>query len=94
MATNLWQTLFMTIRMDKFGRLLLPLKVRKLLGLKPGSELVVDATEQGITLRPRQSEGKLVRERGVLVWTGPVWDEEFDPIKADRGARDAKNRGE
>lgn len=84
----------MTVRLDRFGRLVLPLSIRKALGLQPGSELVVDMTDEGITLRPEQPLGRLVRERGVLVWTGPAWDADFDPLAKDRSERDKKIRGE
>ena len=84
----------MIVQIDKFGRVLLPLKIRRKLGIEPGSKLVIEVSEDEITLTPSAAEGKLVRERGVLVWTGPIWDEDFDPIKADREQRDVKNRGQ
>lgn len=84
----------MVTRLDKFGRIVLPVKIRQRLGLQSGSELVVDVSDDSITLRPPTAEGKLVRERGVLVWTGPGWDQAFDPTAKDRQARDERNRGD
>ncbi|MDQ2985371.1 MAG: AbrB/MazE/SpoVT family DNA-binding domain-containing protein [Armatimonadota bacterium] len=82
----------MTLRLDKFGRLLLPLAVRKKLGIGPGAELAIEIDEDAIVLTPRRQAGTLVRERGVLVWDGPAF-EEIEAVRRDRAERDARTLG-
>jgi len=60
----------MEITLDKFGRVVIPRRVREHLGLGPGTVLEVETREQDILLRPRRTEPDLVEEDGVLVFTG------------------------
>jgi len=60
----------MNTTVDRFGRIVIPKKIRDGLGLEPGSDLVIEATDGGILLRPVEAEPNLVEHDGVLVFTG------------------------
>lgn len=47
---------------DKFGRILIPKKLRDALGLHAGTEVSIETHENVIQLVPVVSEGQLVRE--------------------------------
>lgn len=77
----------MELTLDKFGRILIPKKLRKLLGLGPGSRLRVVATRNRITLHPPDSEPVLEEENGVLVFTGELDGDPEQILRAVRGER-------
>ena len=60
----------MEATLDRFGRIVIPKQVREDLGLDPGSVLVIEAKGDRIVLGVRRDEPDLVREDGVLVYTG------------------------
>jgi AbrB family looped-hinge helix DNA binding protein len=63
-------------RGDRFGRILIPKRVRDGLGLRPGSDLDIEETEGAILLRPVATDPPLIDEGGVLVFAG-VADEDL-----------------
>lgn len=60
----------MEATVDRFGRIVIPKRVREDLGLYAGSVLEIEEREDRIVLRVRRDEADLVREDGVLVYTG------------------------
>jgi AbrB family looped-hinge helix DNA binding protein len=60
------------VTVDKFGRILIPKKLRDLLGLRPGSRLKVTATSDDIALRPADAKPVLEVREGVLLYQGEV----------------------
>ena len=71
----------METTIDNAGRITIPERLRKKLGIKPGSKLRIESDHGAIRLRPAASKekkartsksGQLVRKGRVLVWTGPV----------------------
>ena len=62
----------MEVVLDKFGRILIPKKLRVLLGLGPGSRLKVVATPEELTLRPADAEPVLEVREGVLLYGGEL----------------------
>ena len=88
----------MDVIIDKFGRIVIPKVIRDSLGLKAGSELQVQVTEEEtgertIALRPGQDRVALVEEKGLLVHTGVLETKDFDltaHIRATREERDQK----
>lgn len=57
-------------RLDEFGRIVIPKGIRTRLGLRPGSVLEIDESEEGIVLRLERAEPPVVETGGVLVFTG------------------------
>lgn len=53
--------------LDKFGRILIPKKMRMNLGLTPGSNLKIEEHDTEITLHPIIEESILVNKEGVMV---------------------------
>lgn len=80
----------MNVRIDSAGRIVVPKKVRERLGLKKDSELQLEESGEGITLKPVRQESALVLDKhGHLVFTGRLagnvdWDH---LVEADREAR-------
>ena len=62
-------------RVDEFGRIVIPKRIRTRLGLERGSVLEIDESEDGIVLRPERNAPPVREDEGVLVFTGsPVGD--------------------
>jgi len=83
----------MDVTIDKFGRIVIPKVVRDALGLKAGSELQVEITEEEtgertIALRPGQEKALLIDEDGLLVYTGVLKVQDFDVVEHIRVTRD------
>jgi AbrB family looped-hinge helix DNA binding protein len=78
------------ITIDRAGRIVLPIAVRRRLNLVPGSRLTLDVVAQHIELTPQaQPEPELVSTAGrrrVLPPTGAA----FDAAAAVRAERDAQ----
>ncbi len=99
----LWQeTLIMTATIDKFGRVLIPKKIREAGGYSPGTafELLWDAIKGQLTLKPIFDHPEpvlVVDEFGIPSFdfgVDEVFDYDFnDAIKQDREERGAKNLG-
>ena len=60
----------MQVKVDKFGRMVLPKEIRDDFNIGPGSVLDVEETPEAIVLRPVVNEEPLVFKEGVLVYTG------------------------
>ena len=65
----------MDLTLDRFGRILIPKKLRDRLGLLPGSRLRAEVSEGRIALRPVDREAILEVRDGVLVYQGEVVDD-------------------
>jgi AbrB family looped-hinge helix DNA binding protein len=55
------------IPIDRFGRVVLPKKLRERLNLQPGTELEVEETEDAILLKPISKKAKIINKGGVWV---------------------------
>lgn len=78
----------MEITLDKFGRVVIPKRLRERLGLGPGAVLEIEpGNGEDLLLRPRRPEPDLVEERGVLVFTG-------EPTEALEGAVEKLREGQ
>jgi AbrB family looped-hinge helix DNA binding protein len=60
----------METTIDRFGRVLIPKRVRDNLGLSPGTALRVEEMGRAVSLSPLLEEVVLTDEEGVLVFTG------------------------
>ena len=78
----------METKLDKYGRVVIPKKVRDDLGLAPGDRLEIQEDQGGILLKPVSADGHLVYEGGILVYTGTIVGDITDAVRADREERD------
>ncbi|MBI5018037.1 MAG: AbrB/MazE/SpoVT family DNA-binding domain-containing protein [Deltaproteobacteria bacterium] len=62
----------METTIDRFGRVLIPKKVRDDLGLRPGTALKVEELGRAVRLSPLTEETVLADEGGILVFTGRI----------------------
>jgi len=62
----------MEVGLDKFGRILIPKKLRDLLGLGPGSRLNVKVTADELILQPADTKPVLEVHEGVLLYGGEL----------------------
>jgi len=61
--------------LDRFGRILIPKKIREDLDLKPGTQMRIEETDRTIILKPVRGEPNLILKDGVLVYSGtPMGD--------------------
>ncbi len=65
----------METTLDKFGRIVIPKRIREDLNLKPGTQIRIEESNQSIILKPIHDEPNLILKDGVLVFSGtPVGD--------------------
>ena len=77
----------METTLDKFGRIVIPKKIREDFDLRPGSSIRIEEGEKEILLTPIEEEPTLIEKDGVLVFTGvPTEDIEgqVDTIRKQR----------
>ena len=77
----------METTIDRFGRILIPKRVRDDLGLRPGTVLRVEERERAVSLIPLEAEDVLEDREGVLVFTGRALDDLAAAVAEQREAR-------
>lgn len=77
----------MEATLDRFGRIVIPKRVREGLGLQAGSVLEIEERERHIVLTVRREEPDMVREDGVLVHTGEAVGDLEQAVETQRQAR-------
>jgi len=78
----------MEATVDKFGRVLIPKRVRDDLGLHPGSVLFLEEDADGVRLRPlRGEEAHVVSKGGVLVFSGAAAGDVVAAVETHRRDR-------
>jgi AbrB family looped-hinge helix DNA binding protein len=79
----------MQATLDKFGRIVIPKRVRDDLGLEPGSVLKVEERGEEILLTPvcEDPAAALAWKGGVLVFTGEALEDLTDAVERDREER-------
>ena len=60
----------METTIDRFGRIVLPKKIRDDFNLEPGSQIQIEESGREIILKPVQGEANLRLKDGVLVFSG------------------------
>jgi AbrB family looped-hinge helix DNA binding protein len=60
----------METTIDRFGRVLIPKRVRDDLGLQPGTVLQIEEVGQSVQLKPLAEANVLAEVGGILVFTG------------------------
>jgi AbrB family looped-hinge helix DNA binding protein len=81
----------MTLKMDKAGRVILPKPVRDRLGLHEGSDLEIQETSEGVTLKPIERRPSMFKKQGLWVHGGKL-PPGFDIVKAIRDDREDRIR--
>ncbi|MFZ2955351.1 MAG: AbrB/MazE/SpoVT family DNA-binding domain-containing protein [Candidatus Ozemobacteraceae bacterium] len=81
----------MEATIDRFGRIVIPKELRDLFGLKPGTTLRVDSSNEEILLKPVQEEPQLIRKNGVLVISTEL-PSDFDIVSHIENERNARIR--
>ena len=56
--------------LDKFGRIVIPKKIRDDFSLRPGIAICIEEGKNEILLKPVEDEPSLTEKDGVLVFTG------------------------
>jgi AbrB family looped-hinge helix DNA binding protein len=77
----------MEAMLDRFGRIVIPKRVRQDLGLHVGSVLEIEERDDQIVLSVRRDQPDLVREDGVLVYTGEAAGDLEQTVEAQRRSR-------
>ncbi len=75
------------IKIDKFGRILIPKKIRNGLGLSPDKKLNIEEKEDSIVIHPKKEEVLIVNKEGVLVVKAELTDSAEDFLKKNREDR-------
>jgi AbrB family looped-hinge helix DNA binding protein len=83
----------METTLDRFGRVVIPKRVREDLGLKVGEPLLIEEHADGILLRPAQEGVPLKRKGRVLVFAGNVAGDPGDLMGKARDERMRKVAG-
>ena len=85
----------MQATLDKFGRIVIPKRVRDDFGLEPGSVLKVEERGDEIRLTPVNEDPAAALEwkGGVLVFTGEALEDLTEVVECDREERLARLAG-
>lgn len=85
----------MVLSVDKFGRVLIPKRVRRLLGLQPGTNIELKTNEEeGLLIfrvpkLPAKDEIILTKYGLPIIQNGPVITEDFDTVDFIKSTRAA-----
>ena len=77
----------METTLDKFGRIVIPKRVRDDLGLKPGAVLQIEQADQRILVEPVNEGPRVVVKNGVLVFSGTATGDIVGAIQVNRQER-------
>ena len=77
----------METTLDRFGRIVIPKKVRDFFGLKPGTQLRIEESSDAIILRPVHGEPNLIEKDGVLIFTGSSVGDVEEALTHNRNER-------
>ncbi|MCP5007252.1 MAG: AbrB/MazE/SpoVT family DNA-binding domain-containing protein [Planctomycetes bacterium] len=83
----------MKTTLDKFGRIVIPKKIREDFNLKPGSPIRIEEGKEEILLTPVEEEPTLVEKDGVLVFTGVPTEDIENQVVEIRKQRSQSLRG-
>ena len=77
----------MITTLDKFGRVIIPKKLREHLGINLGTTLNISEDGTRIVIEPVQEKEPVVEKNGILVFTGKLDSKVGDIIQEDRKLR-------
>ena len=74
----------MKTTIDRFGRLVLPKQIRDRIGLKPGSEIIIEELGSEIIIRHSEQKTPLQYEDGILVFAGTAVGDLTESVRKHR----------
>jgi AbrB family looped-hinge helix DNA binding protein len=77
----------MVTTLDKYGRVIIPKKVREHLGIDTKSSLNISEDGKRIIIELIKEKAPIVDRDGILVFTGKLEDKKSELIKSDRNKR-------
>ena len=83
----------MEVTLDRFGRIVIPKKIREDFHLQVGSSIRIEEGEGEIVLKPVEGEPNLVKKDGVLVFSGKAVGSVETAIEEHRAERSKMLRG-
>ena len=83
----------METTLDRFGRIVIPKKIREDFHLQVGSPIRIEEGEGEIVLKPVEGEPSLVTKDGVLVFSGKTVGNIEAAIEENREGRSKMLRG-
>ena len=83
----------MEATLDRFGRIVIPKKIREDLHLQVGSSIRIEEGEGEIVLKPVEGEPSLVKKDGVLVFSGKAVENVETAVEEHRQERNKLLRG-
>lgn len=83
----------MLATLDKYGRIIIPKKIRKQLGITVETGLNIEEDGKRIIIEPISEKEPVVEEDGILVFTGKLSSQPEQLLEDDRALRMKKLRG-
>ena len=83
----------MTTSLDKYGRILIPKRFRKLLGITSETQLIITEEGNKIIIEPVPKENPYEEKGGMLVFVGELEAEYESLIEKERKSRDEQILG-
>ncbi|MCO6478396.1 MAG: AbrB/MazE/SpoVT family DNA-binding domain-containing protein [Phaeodactylibacter sp.] len=83
----------MTTTLDKYGRILIPKRMRELLGITPQTQLVITEEGNKLIIEPVPEENPYEEKDNMLVFVGELESAYERLIEQDREERDNKILG-
>lgn len=83
----------MTTTLDKYGRILIPKRLRELLGITPQTQLVITEEGNKLIIEPVPEENPYEEKDNMLVFVGELESAYEHLIEQDREERDNKILG-
>ncbi len=77
----------MVTTLDKFGRVIIPKRVREHLGIDSKTSLNISEDGKRIVIELIKEKEPVVDRDGILVFTGKLEDKDSELIKSDRNRR-------
>ncbi len=77
----------MITSLDKFGRVIIPKRLRQYLGIGAGSKINISEEGKRIVIEPLEEKEPIIDKNGILVFTGKIESSPEDFIQNDRRKR-------
>ncbi len=77
----------MLATLDKFGRIIIPKRIRKNLGINPESTLNISEDGKRIVIEPVRKKEPLIEKDGILVFTGQLKGKIQNVVEEERKLR-------